>query len=495
MLTAGIARAIEYEVVYQQVIDGAEGYSSVYPLVTPTDQLAGFVNTKPLDSTLYILDLCGDSAVAVSLDYVPVQAIARYGVTTDTIFVYSISDADNIQGLPPPEFRIGLTTIVASEVTNYSIEPVICSDGYYMPILTSFLSKISFEPLWSLNPTKLVVYTSVGIEDHIVTMGVHYYSCKLITEYNLCLDTELSRVTADGLVHGLFSNASAAGSATKRQRSYIVMDDPWNSYTVHEARVQVRDYDGSTIILQSSENGGSRSLFAEDFLPSRPYDELISHGYLHDLLDLHADENVWHLACYSFVGGIPQEEWYVETSNELNMEYYFQRMNTLIGRCSDRWLKILDCASGEWVDSVQLDRSLNDIAYFESNGGEALNLLGRVHDTIFVYKFQTSTDIEDGPVGSSLPESFVLHQNYPNPFNNSCVIRLDNQVRQYVSLKIYSLLGRHVKTLVDRQLSAGSFSFTWDGLNYMRKQVASGLYLARLETTNESSSIKMLLIK
>jgi hypothetical protein len=92
---------------------------------------------------------------------------------------------------------------------------------------------------------------------------------------------------------------------------------------------------------------------------------------------------------------------------------------------------------------------------------------------------------------------FLLQQNYPNPFNPST--RITFSVRDsglpagqagFVSLKVYDLLGREVRTLVNENLQPGSYEVTFsaDGL-------ASGVYFYRLTTPTFSQSKPMEVIK
>jgi photosystem II stability/assembly factor-like uncharacterized protein len=65
-------------------------------------------------------------------------------------------------------------------------------------------------------------------------------------------------------------------------------------------------------------------------------------------------------------------------------------------------------------------------------------------------------------VPSNLPEKFSLNQNYPNPFNPSTVISYQLTINSRVTLKIYDILGREVKTLVDETQTAGQHTVLWE---------------------------------
>jgi len=92
-------------------------------------------------------------------------------------------------------------------------------------------------------------------------------------------------------------------------------------------------------------------------------------------------------------------------------------------------------------------------------------------------------------------EEFYLAQNYPNPFNPTTNIRFQIVDRGFVSLKIYDLLGREVKTLVNEELANGIYNVSWNGDNEFGEKVSSGIYFYKLETGSYTSTKKMMLIK
>lgn len=98
------------------------------------------------------------------------------------------------------------------------------------------------------------------------------------------------------------------------------------------------------------------------------------------------------------------------------------------------------------------------------------------------------TSIQSG--GETEIRVFELAQNYPNPFNSSTVISYRLPVAGKIKLKVYDLLGREVKSLVDEYQNAGSYKFVFDATN-----LASGIYLYRLESDMHTITKKMLLIE
>ena len=105
----------------------------------------------------------------------------------------------------------------------------------------------------------------------------------------------------------------------------------------------------------------------------------------------------------------------------------------------------------------------------------------------------TDVDEDTGPV---VPEGLRLQQNYPNPFNSSTAIEFTLRQRQNVTLDIYNILGRHVRTLLNNEnLPAGQHRMTWDGSGDDGTPVASGVYLYRLTAGDFVQTRKMELVK
>ncbi|MBT3252803.1 MAG: T9SS type A sorting domain-containing protein [Candidatus Marinimicrobia bacterium] len=96
---------------------------------------------------------------------------------------------------------------------------------------------------------------------------------------------------------------------------------------------------------------------------------------------------------------------------------------------------------------------------------------------------------------SVLPEKFELMQNFPNPFNPSTTLRFGIPIDSYVKLTIYNVRGQAIKNLVDDDLSAGRYELVWKGSDDQNRQVATGLYLARLQSGDQVKNVKMLYLK
>ena len=100
-----------------------------------------------------------------------------------------------------------------------------------------------------------------------------------------------------------------------------------------------------------------------------------------------------------------------------------------------------------------------------------------------------------GASGRLLPQEFSLYQNYPNPFNPTTTITYDLPKRSQVTLGIYDLLGKQIKTLVNQSQDAGNRIAVWDGTDDLGRQVSAGVYLYRIQAGEFSQTRKMLLLK
>jgi len=90
----------------------------------------------------------------------------------------------------------------------------------------------------------------------------------------------------------------------------------------------------------------------------------------------------------------------------------------------------------------------------------------------------------------SSTNSFSLSSNYPNPFNPSTRIKYAISSRQFVSLKVYDILGTEIENLVNEEKSAGSYEINWNAEN-----LPSGVYFYRLQAGSFVQTRKMILLR
>lgn len=140
--------------------------------------------------------------------------------------------------------------------------------------------------------------------------------------------------------------------------------------------------------------------------------------------------------------------------------------------------------NGDFIYGIELNGdNYNDLVVAHS----ALNTVSVLINGLY-------TDVEDNN-SASLPETFWLSCNYPNPFNPVTTIEYGLPRRSHVTIEIYNILGRTVRSLVDREESAGWYAITWDGMNDDGESVATGIYLYRLKAGDYIETKRMLLLK
>jgi hypothetical protein len=91
---------------------------------------------------------------------------------------------------------------------------------------------------------------------------------------------------------------------------------------------------------------------------------------------------------------------------------------------------------------------------------------------------------------SAVPSEYSLSQCYPNPFNPSTKIGYQLPVASHVTLRVYDMLGREVKTLVDEVKPAGQYGVKLDA-----RDLPSGVYFYRLEAGTYHDTKRLVLLK
>jgi len=97
---------------------------------------------------------------------------------------------------------------------------------------------------------------------------------------------------------------------------------------------------------------------------------------------------------------------------------------------------------------------------------------------------------EENIENKSVPDKFLLGQNYPNPFNPSTVISFAIPTQAFVTVKVYDILGREVKTLMNEIKPVGYYE-----INFNASDLPSGTYIYEIRAGNFVETKKMILLK
>ena len=136
-----------------------------------------------------------------------------------------------------------------------------------------------------------------------------------------------------------------------------------------------------------------------------------------------------------------------------------------------------------------LPLSNNDILF----GGIFKQISGSNNDEVYIIR--TDSSLYSHPLSINtdnyiIPKEYKLYQNYPNPFNPVTSIEFGISKSGFVTLKVYDILGKEVVTLVNENLSPGTYTVKFNGSN-----LASGAYFYRMESGEFKDIKRMVLIK
>jgi hypothetical protein len=142
----------------------------------------------------------------------------------------------------------------------------------------------------------------------------------------------------------------------------------------------------------------------------------------------------------------------------------------------------------QWYDGVDFNGSFDALS-LKMNIPSNINAIevGTSEVSGVNFQFNTTTYLNSE---KELITGFILNQNYPNPFNPSTTISWQSPVSGKQTIKVYDVLGKEVATLVDEYRNAGSYEVEFNAGN-----LASGVYLYKLQAGNFVQTKKMVLIK
>ena len=96
---------------------------------------------------------------------------------------------------------------------------------------------------------------------------------------------------------------------------------------------------------------------------------------------------------------------------------------------------------------------------------------------------------------SNIPSVYSFHQNYPNPFNPMTTISYELPIKEFVNIKIYDLMGRNIRSLINMVQDAGYRSVQWNATNDLGQPVTAGMYIYTIQAGNFMETKKMVLLK
>ena len=95
----------------------------------------------------------------------------------------------------------------------------------------------------------------------------------------------------------------------------------------------------------------------------------------------------------------------------------------------------------------------------------------------------------------NMPNKYYLSQNYPNPFNPVTYVKFSVPKDDFVTIKIYNMIGQEITTLFSGFAKSGTHTLNWDGIDQNGKQVSSGSYIYRMTAGKFNQSKKLIYMK
>ncbi len=138
--------------------------------------------------------------------------------------------------------------------------------------------------------------------------------------------------------------------------------------------------------------------------------------------------------------------------------------------------------SGDYAKVVTVDGLGNVYVAGHSPG------IGFNYDLVTIKYSQNITSVYESD--NKIPDSYSLNQNYPNPFNPLTTINFTIPNEEFVNLKVFNTLGQEVATLVNKEISAGSYSVPFDAA-----RLTSGIYIYKISAGSFAETKKMILLK
>ncbi len=179
----------------------------------------------------------------------------------------------------------------------------------------------------------------------------------------------------------------------------------------------------------------------------------------------------------------PTLSWFIPVQSESTLNYEVEVANNesfdnakVLSNISDLQTEMTQLDAGNYFWRVKSstgsdESSYSDVGTFSIDGA-------------------VSVDNEE-----QLPTVYSLEQNYPNPFNPETKIKFSLAEAQFVTIKIYNMLGQEVRTLLNEQKNNGNYSVIWNGKDSRGNQLASGTYIYRINAGDFSSTKKMVYLK
>jgi serine protease AprX len=208
-------------------------------------------------------------------------------------------------------------------------------------------------------------------------------------------------------------------------------------------------------------------------------------------------------------GIIDLQRLYVKMTSTPNVKISDFKVEMLAGRNKVSWTVLEEIQNRYWI--VMRQNAEGKVEEIGRIAGEHVSFLNKqliiIDEDVqagsyyHYYLLAELVDEEQRQLGNQevitpTPAAFTLLQNYPNPFNQTTKLVAGITNSQKVTLKIYNIQGRLVRTLFENRLLQENYHvISWDGKNDGGERLASGIYYATCLADGQQQTIKMIYLK
>jgi photosystem II stability/assembly factor-like uncharacterized protein len=256
--------------------------------------------------------------------------------------------------------------------------------------------------------------------------------------------------------------ANITGLTVNKQNNNIFISMTWGGFNTQHG------------VFKSTNNGASWTQLSSQFIKANFKFNSLNHIYSNTVTNLYRSTD----------GGMSFN--IVSTTPDYVLEFEIDSQNQIfIHAVENEVYSVLKSTNNgqTWLNFTQgLGQLLINKFAFDNNS----RLIAATQSGLFRTVNITGITVQN----NHQPTGYILEQNYPNPFNPETNIIFSIPRNEYIELSVYNSLGEVVDILVNGNLNAGTYEYTWNASGF-----ASGIYFYKLKTENFSTVKKMILIK
>jgi subtilisin family serine protease len=191
-----------------------------------------------------------------------------------------------------------------------------------------------------------------------------------------------------------------------------------------------------------------------------------------------------------YQGGMPRINWTASTSPDIDYyELWWQQYYPPQG-----WQLLTTTSATSWVDSrVTIDLYGPEDTYcYKALAVDNDGLKSDFSNSDCILVDESPPWGKSGPDNTemAIPEMYSLGPNFPNPFNPTTTIRYELPEDSFTELRIYDLMGREIRTLVNGNETAGYKNVLWDGKDMFDNPVSSGMYVYKISARSLEGNLQ-----